>query len=146
MFMQDVNTSAWCNSYARAVVISIFHFYFPYQRTMIITRFPYAITAIVIVGTHETRCIFQSELPRRKRLTPLYSRFISSSMIAQFAQQTTSFLADETIRRSNRKSLRSWAPDIVIVLVAIINVPPASSLFSPSRRTILGWFLRYSSR
>lgn len=102
-------------------------------------RFLCAIMAVVIVGTHETRYIFRSKLLRRKRLTPLYSRFISSSMIVQFAQQTTSFLADETIRRSNRKSLRSRAPDIVPV--AIINAPPASPPpppFYPIRQFLAG--------
>lgn len=99
--------------------------------------------AVVIVGeTHEARYIFRSELLRRKGLTSLYSRFISSSTTAQFAQQTTSFLADETIRRSNRKSLRSRAPDIVPV--AIINAPPSTSpALSPSHPTIPSWILRH---
>jgi len=71
---------------------------------------------IILAGTER---YVEIALLRRKRLTPLYSRFISFSMIVQLAQQTTSFLAGETACRLNRKSLRCRAADIV--LLAIIN-------------------------
>jgi len=78
---------------------------------------------IILAGTER---YVEIALWRRKRLTSLYSRFISFSMIVQLAQQTTSFLAGETACRLNRKSLRCRAADIV--LLAIIN---ASSLRLP---------------
>jgi len=91
---------------------------------------------IIFAGTER---YVEIALLRRKRLTPLYSRFISFSMIVQLAQQTTSFLAGETACRLNRKSLRCRAADIV--LLAIINASflrlPFVILFDDFRSSVI---------